>query len=52
MANTNQRNSSGITVLATAVGILALGPLGALACYGLGRAADKWVDDNRDKYER
>ena len=45
------RDSHGLQVIGATVGVLALGPIGALGLWAIGRAADNWVNENRDKYD-
>ena len=45
------RDSNGLEIIGAVVGCLALGPIGALGLWAAGRAADKWVNENRDKYD-
>ena len=45
------RDSNGCQVLMGTLGILALGPVGAIGAWYLGKRMDKWVNENRDRYD-
>ena len=47
----HSRDKHGLQVAGAVIGCLALGPIGALALWGVGRVADEWVNDNRHKYD-
>ena len=52
---TTQRDTSrdrhGLQFIAATVGAVALGPVGALGLWYLGRKADNWVNENRDRFD-
>lgn len=45
------RDSHGCQVLMGTLGIIALGPVGAIGAWYLGKRMDKWVNENRDQYD-
>ena len=45
------RDKHGLSLIAGTIGAVALGPVGALGLWYLGRQADKWVNENRDQYD-
>lgn len=45
------RDRHGLELLGAAVGIIALGPVGAIGLWAAGKAADKWVNENREKFD-
>ena len=47
----HSRDKHGLQIIGATVGCLALGPIGALGLWAVGRAADNWVNENRDKYD-
>ena len=52
---TEQRDTSrdqyGLQFLGAAIGIVALGPIGAVGLWYVGKQADKWVNNNRDRFD-
>ena len=47
----HSRDRHGLQMLGAAVGILALGPIGAVGLWYAGKKADEWVNANRDRYD-
>ena len=45
------RDSNGLAVLGGVIGVFCLGPIGAAGLAYLGHKADKWVNENRDRYD-
>ena len=45
------RDKHGLEMIGAVVGIACLGPIGAIGLWAAGKAADKWVNENRDKYD-
>ena len=45
------RDKHGLATAGAVIGVLALGPIGALGLWAAGRAADRWVNENRDRYD-
>ena len=45
------RDSHGLQTLGAVIGVLALGPIGAVGLWAAGRAADNWVNENRDRFD-
>ena len=45
------RDRYGLQIIGAVVGCVALGPIGAIGLWAAGRAADEWVNENRDKYD-
>ena len=45
------RDGHGLQFLGAAIGIVALGPVGALGLWAAGKAADNWVNENREKFD-
>ena len=45
------RDRHGLEKLGALVGVLALGPIGAIGLWAAGRAADEWVNSKRHIYD-